>query len=135
MLLHGGPEATHDYLESLEGMAETAQDAETALARGDVQLEPCHHRDAVGPMAGVISPSMWVYELRDEVHDHTSWCSLNEGLGKVLRLLRAARIPVAINVDGIERRRQHLDAAAGTQALFDRLRRAALLGDGHLRHR
>ncbi|MGA8977930.1 MAG: DUF1116 domain-containing protein, partial [Pedococcus sp.] len=22
---------------------------------------------------------------RDEVHDHTSWCSLNEGLGKVLR--------------------------------------------------
>ena len=36
-------------------------------------------------MAGVISPSMWVYELRDEVHDNTSWCSLNEGLGKVLR--------------------------------------------------
>ena len=36
-------------------------------------------------MAGVVSPSMWVYELRDEVHDHTSWCSLNEGLGKVLR--------------------------------------------------
>ena len=36
-------------------------------------------------MAGVISPSMWVYELRDEVHDDTSWCSLNEGLGKVLR--------------------------------------------------
>ena len=30
-------------------------------------------------------PSMWVYELRDEVHDNTSWCSLNEGLGKVLR--------------------------------------------------
>ena len=30
-------------------------------------------------------PSMWVFELRDEVHDGTSWCSLNEGLGKVLR--------------------------------------------------
>ncbi|GAA4725945.1 DUF1116 domain-containing protein [Pedococcus ginsenosidimutans] len=69
-----------------EGMADTPDEAESALARGDgITLEPCHHRDAVGPMAGVVSPSMWVYELRDEVHDHTSWCSLNEGLGKVLR--------------------------------------------------
>ncbi|GAB3066957.1 YlbE family protein [Pedococcus soli] len=68
-----------------EGMADTPEAAETALAAGHVALEPCHHRDAVGPMAGVISPSMWLYELRDEVHDHTSWCSLNEGLGKVLR--------------------------------------------------
>jgi hypothetical protein len=68
-----------------EGLADTPEQAEAALGRGDVTLEPCHHRDAVGPMAGVVSPSMWVYELRDEVHDHTSWCSLNEGLGKVLR--------------------------------------------------
>ena len=28
---------------------------------------------------------MWVFELRDDVHGNTSWCSLNEGLGKVLR--------------------------------------------------
>jgi hypothetical protein len=69
-----------------EGLADTAEEAEARLAKGDgITLEPCHHRDAVGPMAGVISPSMWVYELRDEVHDGTSWCSLNEGLGKVLR--------------------------------------------------
>ena len=69
-----------------EGLADTAEEAEAKLERGDgITLEPCHHRDAVGPMAGVISPSMWVYELRDEVHDNTSWCSLNEGLGKVLR--------------------------------------------------
>lgn len=68
-----------------EGLAETAEDAEEQLAAGVFELEPCHHRDAVGPMAGVISPSMWLYELRDEVHDNMSWCSLNEGLGKVLR--------------------------------------------------
>ena len=69
-----------------EGLADTAEEAEAKLEQGDgITLEPCHHRDAVGPMAGVISPSMWVYELRDEVHDNTSWCSLNEGLGKVLR--------------------------------------------------
>jgi hypothetical protein len=28
---------------------------------------------------------MWVMELRDEAHGNTSWCTLNEGLGKVLR--------------------------------------------------
>jgi hypothetical protein len=28
---------------------------------------------------------MWVFCVHDEVHDRTSWCSLNEGLGKVLR--------------------------------------------------
>src|SRR5262249_25324940 len=39
----------------------------------------------VGPMAGVVSPSMWVFVLRDEIHDRTSWCTLNEGLGTVLR--------------------------------------------------
>jgi succinyl-CoA synthetase alpha subunit len=68
-----------------EGLADTAEEAERQLAAAAYTLEPCHHRDAVGPMAGVVSPSMWLYELRDEVHDHTSWCSLNEGLGKVLR--------------------------------------------------
>ena len=68
-----------------EGLADTAEDAEKRLAAGEFDLEPCHHRGAVGPMAGVISPSMWVYALRDDVHGHDSWCSLNEGLGKVLR--------------------------------------------------
>lgn len=95
--LHAGPPITFDRASGplrgaligamlFEGLADTAQEAEAALARGaGITLEPCHHRDAVGPMAGVISPSMWVYELRDEVHGNTSWCSLNEGLGKVLR--------------------------------------------------
>ena len=70
----------------LEGMADSPDASETALASGSgVSWEPCHHRGAVGPMAGVVTPSMWVFELRDEVHGNTSWCSLNEGLGKVLR--------------------------------------------------
>ncbi len=69
----------------LEGLADNPEDAQQQLARGAHHLEPCHHRGAVGPMAGVVSPSMWVYALRDEVHGNDSWCSLNEGLGKVLR--------------------------------------------------
>ena len=69
-----------------EGLADSPEAAEQMLASGDgVSWEPCHHRGAVGPMAGVVSPSMWMFELRDEAHDATSWCSLNEGLGKVLR--------------------------------------------------
>jgi hypothetical protein len=68
-----------------EGLADTAEDAEKRLAAGQFDLEPCHHRGAVGPMAGVVSPSMWMYALRDDVHGNDSWCSLNEGLGKVLR--------------------------------------------------
>jgi hypothetical protein len=69
----------------LEGLAETPEDAEQRLAAGEFTWEPCHHRGAVGPMAGVVSASMWCYELRDDVHGGTSWCTLNEGLGRVLR--------------------------------------------------
>jgi hypothetical protein len=69
----------------LEGLAANAEEAKAALARGGVHLEPCHHRGAVGPMAGVVSPSMWVFELHDAVNGGTAWCSLNEGLGRVLR--------------------------------------------------
>src|SRR3954454_15287041 len=68
-----------------EGLAEDPDDAAAKLASGSVTLEPCHHRRAVGPMAGVVSPSMWVFELEDPVHGGRAWCSLNEGLGKVLR--------------------------------------------------
>lgn len=68
-----------------EGLATSAEDAERLLASGALGWEPCHARGAVGPMAGVVSPSMWMVELYDDVHDRRSWCSLNEGLGKVLR--------------------------------------------------
>ncbi|MDA8371756.1 MAG: DUF1116 domain-containing protein [Nocardiopsaceae bacterium] len=68
-----------------EGLADDPDAAEQALARGAARLDPCHHHGAVGPMAGVISPSMWVFELADPQTGRRSWCSLNEGLGKVLR--------------------------------------------------
>src|SRR3954447_11368620 len=68
-----------------EGRAADPDEAAAKLASGSVGLEPCHHRHAVGPMAGVVSPSMWVFELEDPVHGGRAWCSLNEGLGKVLR--------------------------------------------------
>src|SRR5947209_3870136 len=40
---------------------------------------------ALGPMAGVISPSMAVYVIEDATHDRRFFSNLNEGYGKVLR--------------------------------------------------
>ncbi|MCQ9368798.1 DUF1116 domain-containing protein [Brevibacterium sp. 50QC2O2] len=68
-----------------EGLADTLEEAEAGLADGRFTMAPCHSRDAVGPMAGVVSPSMWMFELRDPVYGGRAYCSLNEGLGKVLR--------------------------------------------------
>ena len=74
-----------------EGLAADEADASEQLARGTlsrggpVSLAPCHSRGGVGPMAGVVSPSMWVFEVEDPGSGRRSWCSLNEGLGKVLR--------------------------------------------------
>ncbi|QKW35256.1 DUF1116 domain-containing protein [Actinomadura sp. NAK00032] len=69
----------------LEGLAETPLGARHALERGTAVLEPCHHHATVGPMAGVVSPSMWMFVVEDAEHGGTAYCSLNEGLGKVLR--------------------------------------------------
>ncbi len=68
-----------------EGIAATPQQAEAWLAAGHADLSPCHDHGAVGPMAGVISPSMWVFKLADPSSGGTAFCSLNEGLGRVLR--------------------------------------------------
>jgi hypothetical protein len=68
-----------------EGWADSEESAERMLAAGEIRLDPCHHHRTVGPMAGVVSPSMWMWCLTDPVHGGRAFCSLNEGLGKVLR--------------------------------------------------
>jgi succinyl-CoA synthetase alpha subunit len=67
-----------------EGWADTPEVAEALAASGSVELSPCHDHASVGPMAGIVSPSMpmWVLEDGD---GRTSRSTLNEGLGKVLR--------------------------------------------------
>ncbi|TQS25121.1 DUF1116 domain-containing protein [Microbispora sp. KK1-11] len=69
-----------------EGLAATPEEAEDRLASGaGITLDSCHHHRTVGPMAGVVGPSMWMLEVADAEHGGTAYCSLNEGLGKVLR--------------------------------------------------
>ncbi len=71
---------------ALEGLVEDPEDAVALFESGtSVSLEPCHHRGAVGPMAGVVTPSMWMWVLEDPRTGRRTSCSLNEGLGKVLR--------------------------------------------------
>ncbi len=69
----------------LEGLAADEATAATLVERGEVELAPCHHHAAVGPMAGVISPSMAVYAVEDREHGHRTFSNLNEGYGVVLR--------------------------------------------------
>ncbi len=71
---------------ALEGLVDDPEDAVALFEAGtSVRLEPCHHRGAVGPMAGVVTPSMWVWVLEDRATGRRTHCTLNEGLGKVLR--------------------------------------------------
>jgi Protein of unknown function (DUF1116) len=94
--LHAGPPVTWERASGplrgallgaavLEGLAADPGDAMTLAERGGFALDSCHAHQAVGPMAGVISPSMWLFVLEDPATGRRAYCSLNEGLGKVLR--------------------------------------------------
>lgn len=66
-----------------EGRAKSVEEAEKIAGSGELRFSPCHDHDSVGPMAGVISPSMPVFVV--ENHGKKYYSNLNEGLGKVLR--------------------------------------------------
>ena len=66
-----------------EGLAGTPEDAIDLAPSMD--MSPCHHHGAVGPMAGVVSPSMPVAVIGDADGPGVAYATLNEGLGKVLR--------------------------------------------------
>jgi hypothetical protein len=94
--LHAGPPVSWDRAAGplrgalmgaavFEGLASSPEAAAELARRGEFALAPCHSRNAVGPMAGVVSPSMWVFVLADPATGQRSYCPLNEGLGKVLR--------------------------------------------------
>ena len=68
-----------------EGWASTVEGAQKLAASGAVALEPCHAHQAVGPMAGIISPSMPVWVVENTAAGNRAFCNVNEGLGKVLR--------------------------------------------------
>ena len=68
-----------------EGLADTVDAAAARFEAGDFTIEPCHGRRTVGPMAGVVSPGMPMLVFADDTGNRRAFCTLNEGLGKVLR--------------------------------------------------
>ncbi|MGA9349875.1 MAG: DUF1116 domain-containing protein [Anaerolineae bacterium] len=104
LLLHAGPPITWKRASGpmrgaitgaliFEGKAKNEAEAQALVESGEIELEPCHHHGAVGPMAGLIAPSMSVYIIENKTHGSTgltaggnrSFSGLNEGYGKVLR--------------------------------------------------
>ncbi|MBE2317171.1 DUF1116 domain-containing protein [Solirubrobacter sp. CPCC 204708] len=69
----------------LEGVAETPAAAIKLVEDGQVPLSTNHDAGGVGPMAGVVNPSMPVWVARDDATGKVAWCPLNEGSGAVLR--------------------------------------------------
>lgn len=96
LLLHAGPPISWGEMSGpmqgavigaliLEGLASNETEAVSLVKSGEIDFEPCHEHDAVGPMAGVTSASMKVYVLENVTHGNRAYSNLNEGYGKVLR--------------------------------------------------
>lgn len=96
LILHAGPPVTWEKMCGpmrgaviggliYEGLAKNAEEATALAASGKIRFDPCHHHDAVGPMAGVMTSSMPVWIVENKAFGNKAYCTLNEGLGKVLR--------------------------------------------------
>jgi hypothetical protein len=96
MILHAGPPVTWDRMcgpqrgavmgaAVYEGWAATYEEAAELAAAGEIAFDPCHHHHTVGPMAGIVSPSMPVFIVENETHGNLAYGTQNEGLGRVLR--------------------------------------------------
>ena len=95
-LLHSGPPIEWDRMAGpvkgaaigailFEGWAPDPEAAVALVDSGKIGFSPCHHHGAVGPMAGVVSPSMPVVVVENPAAGTRGHATLNEGLGKVLR--------------------------------------------------
>ncbi len=68
-----------------EGLAKTEDEAIALMDSGGIVYGPNHHHSAVGPMTGMISYSMPVFVVENEAFGNTAYCTINEGVGKVMR--------------------------------------------------
>ncbi len=96
LILHAGPPIKWEDMSGplkgavvggliYEGLASDFLSAEEIINEGKIEFDSCHHYNSVGPMAGVITASMPVFVVKNESYDNYAYCTLNEGLGKVLR--------------------------------------------------
>ena len=69
----------------LEGWAPALEAATALVASGGVRFAPNHHFDAVGPMTGLTTRTMPVMVVENRAFGNRAYCTVNEGLGKVMR--------------------------------------------------
>jgi len=62
-----------------EGWANSVDEATAQLDGGEISLEPNHHHQAVGPMAGTISPSAPVWVVENKTFGNRAYCRQVEG--------------------------------------------------------
>lgn len=90
MVLHSGPPVTWEMISGaqkgaaigmalFEGWAKDATEAITLFERGDIRLEPNHHHDSVGPMAGTITKSLPVFVVEDRKSGKIAYSRQAEG--------------------------------------------------------
>lgn len=95
-IYHAGPPIAWDkmcgpmrgaYIGALkyEGLASTDEEAEKLMASGEITYGPNHANGCVGPMTGMISYSMPLFEVENEAFGNKGYCTINEGIGKVMR--------------------------------------------------
>ena len=91
MILHSGPPITWDKMCGaqrgavigeviFEGWAKTVDEAVKLLDSGKIKLEPNHHHQTVGPMAGTISANSWVYVVENKTFGNKAFCRQVEGM-------------------------------------------------------
>lgn len=96
VLLHAGPPIQYSEMTGpmqgscvgaalFEGWAKDEAEARRMLEAGEVEFMPCHHVNAVGPMGGITSGNMAVLVVKNKVDGTLAYCTMNEGIGKVLR--------------------------------------------------
>ncbi len=96
MILHSGPPVKWENMAGpmkgaiigailYEGLAKNVKEAEELAQKGNIKFSPCHEHNTVGPMAGIVSPSMPVHVVENKKYGNRAYCTVNEGLGKVLR--------------------------------------------------
>ena len=62
-----------------EGWADTPEQAQEMLKKGEIRLEPNHHHQAVGPMAGTITASAPVWVVENKAFGNRAFCRQVEG--------------------------------------------------------
>lgn len=96
MILHAGPPIGWDRMcgpmkgaiagiAVFEGWASNLDEAMELAGKGGFDFHPNHHFDAVGPMTGMTTKSQPVMVVENRAFGNQAFCTINEGLGKVMR--------------------------------------------------